>query len=600
MANQNTPLTYEAMFGGKVRKPPTYARQDGNGINPTNPTAMGNDTYKPPNYAGQDGNGINPTNPGNITYKPLDNNPTTIEYKPLDIKPPDIDSNIKYTPGGNTMAFNPAELFDPNSPNYDPNRAREFMRTHPGYQPPQGFDTAALQKQVDEKQRVLDNEANINYTKNSVWDKTLSILKGAVPDFGRGDRQNRPDGVPDNYIYEDGQWKSPSGTLWDPNAQNLEIELAPDATGDLTTTTFSDTGDDPGDVPGEDLQTSLTDAVQDRLTGKSEDIKSMEATYNRDVSRMRYSAMQEARSLAAQKGYAPGSEQYNQLMRNANQQINDAEQSGRESLFKNVRGVRTEAIAQATTLADILWSQKRTAGLDDQQKLKDLMATVPHAAVKNILGTMNWSQAEKFMKEATYPQGHEKAGQFKDEYYDNNWDQMYTEATNLARAESLKDGTPFDPESEASKTIIGNQMYNLLKAQARPGETASDDADNATAVETLQNLLKAGSTPTSAQVIAAIDSVAVDKIPAFSATAKVKVTDNGGWMNVNNKAIQVIDGGSFKRKDATTWRDAKWDEYAVIKYDGKTYYFTNKGEWYDSVPTKALKDGGKQITNPLK
>ena len=357
----------------------------------------------------------------------------------------------------------------------------------------------------------------------------------------------------------------------------------------------------PVDTPdaGDDLQTSLTDTVQNRLTGKSEDIKSMEATYNRDVSRMRYSAMQEARSLAAQKGYAPGSEQYNQLMRNANQQINDAEQSGRESLFKNVREVRTEAIAQATTLADMLWSQKRTAGLDDQQKLKDLMATVPHAAVKNILGTMNWSQAEKFMKEATYPQGHEKAGQFKDEYYDNNWDQMYTEATNLARAESLKDGTPFDPESEASKTIIGNQMYNLLKAQARPGETASDDADKATAVETLQNLLKAGSTPTSAQVIAAIDTVAVDKIPTFSATAKEKATDNGGWMNVNNKAIQVIDGGKFKRKDGGTWRDDKYDEYAVIKYDGKTYYFINKGEWYDSVPTKALRDGGKQITNPL-
>jgi hypothetical protein len=120
----------------------------------------------------------------------------------------------------------------------------------------------------------------------------------------------------------------------------------------------------------------------------------LERQHERDVSRMMYQGMQEARAIAAQRGYAPGSEQFNQIMRESKAQINDAALKSQRGVFGTIR--------------------------ERSQDMRDEILQNAPANVQAFLAGKPLAEQKEFMAKITDP----ATGKIKDEYKNVNWDTL--------------------------------------------------------------------------------------------------------------------------------------------------------------------------------
>jgi len=242
-----------------------------------------------------------------------------------------------------------------------------------------------------------------------------------------------------------------------------------------------------------ELQDLVTQQVKDDLSGEGAEIKSLHNTYERDVARMRADGMAEARAIAAERGYTPGTEQYNQVMRNSMKEINDASLKAQRNLFSAIRTKRQQALQTGIDFQDQLfgqgesiWKAMNTDEKNTQAELDKLISGIPHQGIKNILSTWDPNDvtgAREWLKSITDP----KTGKPKDQYFDAPYDIISSKAADMLRAEygdiaakyTDADGN-FDAEAfkkdPVIQPLIGKQTAELLEAEFAPVTAATETA----------------------------------------------------------------------------------------------------------------------------
>jgi len=139
-------------------------------------------------------------------------------------------------------------------------------------------------------------------------------------------------------------------------------------------------------------------------------------------------------------------------------------------------------------------------------------------------------------------------------------------------------------------------MYNLLKAQARPGETASDDADEATLQKEFDDYASTGqhSKVTEQMIQDLVPSKTITSLPSTITDINAQLAKDNGYMNIDGKPIRIVESGPYSGD-----RGFMKIEYPINS--GKYFYTVTAKKtgpsWFSAPPKYG--DWKNEVSNPL-